>query len=130
MPSSEIASRSETENKSAFIPSTNLRQSSDEEYDRQIKLEDGDAKGSSASDLGSTLSSAEEKKLLRRIDWHLLPLMAAMYVIKTIDAQNVSRPYDRLGFREHIWTNSLCSRFQMLVPWIKTRRTISCQSLV
>jgi hypothetical protein len=37
-----------------------------------------------------TLSSNEEKKLLRRIDWHLLPLLSVMYMLKTIDAQNVS----------------------------------------
>lgn len=37
-----------------------------------------------------TLSNTEEKKLLRRIDWHLLPLLAVMYMLKTIDFQNVS----------------------------------------
>jgi len=35
------------------------------------------------------LSSDEEKRLLRRIDWRLLPLLAVMYMIKTIDAANV-----------------------------------------
>jgi hypothetical protein len=35
------------------------------------------------------LSSAEEKKVLRKIDWHLLPLLAIMYMVKTIDAANV-----------------------------------------
>ncbi|PLB52109.1 pantothenate transporter [Aspergillus steynii IBT 23096] len=38
----------------------------------------------------ATLSSEEEKKLLRRIDWHLLPLLAVMYMVKTIDSNNVS----------------------------------------
>ncbi|KAJ4210974.1 hypothetical protein NW759_013005 [Fusarium solani] len=38
----------------------------------------------------AALSSAEEKKLLRRIDWHLIPLLAIMYMVKTIDASNVS----------------------------------------
>ncbi|KAJ4168591.1 hypothetical protein NW754_010509 [Fusarium falciforme] len=38
----------------------------------------------------ATLSSVEEKKLLRRIDWHLIPLLAIMYMVKTIDASNVS----------------------------------------
>ncbi|UPK92896.1 hypothetical protein LCI18_003831 [Fusarium solani-melongenae] len=38
----------------------------------------------------ATLSSTEEKKLLRRIDWHLIPLLAIMYMVKTIDASNVS----------------------------------------
>lgn len=37
----------------------------------------------------ATLSSDEEKKLIRRIDWHLLPLLAVMYMVKTIDASNV-----------------------------------------
>jgi hypothetical protein len=36
------------------------------------------------------LSSEEEKRLLRRTDWRLLPLLALMYVVKTIDAANVS----------------------------------------
>ncbi|KAH7268685.1 major facilitator superfamily domain-containing protein [Fusarium solani] len=38
----------------------------------------------------AALSSTEEKKLLRRIDWHLIPLLAIMYMVKTIDASNVS----------------------------------------
>ncbi|KAI8675872.1 hypothetical protein NCS57_00489900 [Fusarium keratoplasticum] len=38
----------------------------------------------------AALSSAEEKKLLKRIDWHLIPLLAIMYMVKTIDASNVS----------------------------------------
>lgn len=39
---------------------------------------------------GPPLTAREEKKLLRRIDWHLLPLLSIMYVVKTIDAANVS----------------------------------------
>ncbi|KAI9034958.1 pantothenate transporter [Aspergillus affinis] len=38
----------------------------------------------------ATLSSDEEKKLLRRIDWHLIPLLAVMYMVKTIDSNNIS----------------------------------------
>jgi hypothetical protein len=57
---------------------------------QENKLEKGAFYDSAASDTIPTLSSADEKKLLRRIDWRLLPLLAAMYVIKTIDAQNVS----------------------------------------
>ncbi|KAL2679217.1 hypothetical protein Neosp_009984 [[Neocosmospora] mangrovei] len=38
----------------------------------------------------AALSSTEEKKLLKRIDWHLIPLLAIMYMVKTIDASNVS----------------------------------------
>ena len=57
---------------------------------RENNIENGAFYDSAASDISPTLSGAEEKKLLRRIDWRLLPLLAAMYVIKTIDAQNVS----------------------------------------
>ncbi|KAF7592241.1 hypothetical protein BBP40_000442 [Aspergillus hancockii] len=37
-----------------------------------------------------SLSGPEEKKLLRRVDWHLLPLLALMYMVKTVDMSNVS----------------------------------------
>ena len=37
----------------------------------------------------ATLSNKEEKQLLRRIDWHLIPLLAVMYMLKSIDALNV-----------------------------------------
>jgi putative SOS response-associated peptidase YedK len=37
----------------------------------------------------ATLSSAEEKRLLRRIDWHLIPLLAVMYMLKSVDFTNV-----------------------------------------
>ena len=43
----------------------------------------------------STLSSAEEKKLLRRIDWHLIPLLAVIYMLKSVDFTNVSLEYAR-----------------------------------
>jgi hypothetical protein len=36
-----------------------------------------------------TMSNAEEKKLLWRIDWHLIPLLSLIYMVKTIDAANV-----------------------------------------
>ncbi|GAB1201107.1 hypothetical protein APSETT444_010494 [Aspergillus pseudonomiae] len=38
----------------------------------------------------ASLSSTEEKKLLRRIDWHLIPLLAIMYMVKSVDFTNVS----------------------------------------
>lgn len=38
----------------------------------------------------ATLSSTEEKRLLRRIDWHLIPLLAVMYMLKSVDFSNVS----------------------------------------
>lgn len=37
----------------------------------------------------TVLTSDEEKRLKSRIDWRLLPLLALMYMVKTIDAQNV-----------------------------------------
>ena len=36
------------------------------------------------------LSSEEEKRLLRKVDLYLLPLMSLIYMVKTIDANNVS----------------------------------------
>lgn len=38
----------------------------------------------------AALSYEEEKKLLRRIDWHLIPLLAIMYMLKSVDFSNVS----------------------------------------
>ncbi|CAK7209716.1 hypothetical protein SCUCBS95973_000534 [Sporothrix curviconia] len=38
----------------------------------------------------ASLSADEEKALLRRIDWRLLPLLSVIYMVKTIDAANVS----------------------------------------
>ncbi|KAK2753336.1 hypothetical protein FQN55_003465 [Onygenales sp. PD_40] len=38
----------------------------------------------------ASLTAEEEKKLLRRIDWHLMPLCAIMFLIKNIDADNVA----------------------------------------
>ena len=37
----------------------------------------------------SLLTEAEEKKLMRRIDWHLMPLCSIMFLLKNIDANNV-----------------------------------------
>lgn len=37
----------------------------------------------------TTFSAEEEKKLIRRIDWHLIPLLAVMYMVKSIDASGV-----------------------------------------
>ncbi|KAK3688677.1 major facilitator superfamily domain-containing protein [Podospora appendiculata] len=53
----------------------------------------------------ATLSSVEEKKLLRRIDWHLIPLLAVMYMVKTVDFTNVAnaRVMDR-GTPQNILT--------------------------
>lgn len=37
----------------------------------------------------ASLSSVEEKRLLRRIDWHLIPLLAIIYMLKSVDFTNV-----------------------------------------
>ena len=36
------------------------------------------------------LTVEEEKKLLRRIDWHIMPMCSFMFLLKNLDAQNVS----------------------------------------
>ncbi|KAL3427555.1 pantothenate transporter [Phlyctema vagabunda] len=36
------------------------------------------------------LTTEQEKKLLRRIDWHIMPLCALMFLMKNLDANNVS----------------------------------------
>ncbi|KAJ5716383.1 pantothenate transporter [Penicillium malachiteum] len=38
----------------------------------------------------AALSAKEEKKLIRRVDWRLLPLMAVMYMLKSVDFSNLS----------------------------------------
>lgn len=35
------------------------------------------------------LTAAEEKKLLRKIDWHLMPLCSIIFMFKNLDADNV-----------------------------------------
>lgn len=37
----------------------------------------------------ATLSAEQEKKVIRRIDWRLIPLLSIMYMVKSIDATNV-----------------------------------------
>lgn len=38
----------------------------------------------------SLLSYEEEKKLLRRVDWHLMVLCALIFMVENVDANNVS----------------------------------------
>lgn len=35
------------------------------------------------------LTAEEEKKLLRRMDWHVMPFCAIMFLLKNIDSENV-----------------------------------------
>lgn len=37
------------------------------------------------------LSAEEEKRLLRRIDWHLMPLCSLIFMFKNLDSDNVSQ---------------------------------------
>ncbi|OOO06150.1 major facilitator superfamily MFS_1 [Aspergillus oryzae] len=38
----------------------------------------------------TSLTADEEKKLLRRVDWHIMPLCAIMFLLKNIDSENVA----------------------------------------
>jgi hypothetical protein len=68
----------------------------------------------------TALNGEDEKKLLRRIDWHLIPLMAIIYCVKTIDASNVGDPH-AYG---QIVAYAL-PRFPMHESWIKALLEIS-----
>lgn len=95
---------------------------------QENKLEDGTFYDVAASRTTPILTGAEEKKLLRRIDWRLLPLLAAMYVVKTIDAQNVGHTSCGYGDNLGIITNEPV-RSRMLAPWTKALCTTSWLNL-
>lgn len=38
----------------------------------------------------TALTAAEERKLIRRIDWRLIPLLSMLYLVKKIDENKVS----------------------------------------
>lgn len=61
----------------AFIPddSTTI---SDGEISREIAL--------------TALTSEEERKLLRKVDWRLIPLLCILYLVKKLDESNVGFP--------------------------------------
>jgi len=73
-----------------------------------------------------TLSSNEEKKLLRRIDWHLIPLLSVMYMLKTIDFQNVSLSSTANGRM----LLTIGGRYRMRELWIRERRIIFLRSCI
>jgi hypothetical protein len=54
------------------------------------------------------LTEAEEKKLMRRIDWHLMPLCSLMFLLKNIDYNNVSA--SRLPCPRSLTTLKGCQR--------------------
>lgn len=60
----------------------------DDSSDENITGYDADLMRARAS-----LSAEEEKKLLRRVDWRIVPLCAVMYAVKSIDASNVSQDW-------------------------------------
>jgi hypothetical protein len=78
------------DDKPTLVAITDSSGSASDRGSQEGKLEDGAFYNSTTANISSSLTGAEEKKLLGRIDWRLLPLLAAMYVVKTIDAQNVS----------------------------------------
>lgn len=43
------------------------------------------------------LTETEEKKLMRRVDWHLMPLCSIMFLLKNMDYQNVRIPRSQSG---------------------------------
>lgn len=60
--------------------------------DGLVQYDDSDSiNGFNAAVMGArvTLSNVEEKKLLRRIDWRLIPLLSLMYMLKSVDYSNV-----------------------------------------
>lgn len=111
-----------THEKPALVALTDSSLPGSDHGSQENKLENGVFYDSAASDISPTLSSADEKKLLRRIDWRLLPLLAAMYVVKTIDAQNVSRRVKTQVDRE---TYLAFPRFPTRARWTKAQSTTS-----
>jgi len=61
------------------------------------------------------LTEAEEKRLMRRVDWHLMPLCSIMFLLKNMDYQNVpaAPPVQPLECQEKTLTK--CHRRPMLV---------------
>lgn len=54
---------------------------------------DGAIDGFQADSQGARtlLTAEEEKTLLRRIDWHLMPLCSLIFMFKNLDSDNVSQ---------------------------------------
>lgn len=95
-----------THEKPALVALTGSSVPGSDHGSQDKKLENGAFYDSAACDISPTLSGADEKKLLRRIDWRLLPLLAAMYVIKTIDAQNVSHRAYNVAWNRYLLGSS------------------------
>ena len=41
----------------------------------------------------TALTADEERKLIRRVDWRLVPLLCMLYLMKKIDENNVSKSW-------------------------------------
>lgn len=64
-----------------------------------VKPESPDADGSSGNDedyeacrqrVLSRFTAEDDHRLMRKVDWHFLPLMAIMYIVKQVDYINAS----------------------------------------
>lgn len=73
-----------------------------------VQYDDSDSiSGFDAALMGArvTLSNVEEKKLIRRIDWRLIPLLSLMYMLKSVDYTNVCfRPWARTRHLFTVWS--------------------------
>lgn len=45
----------------------------------------------------TALTVDEERRLIRRVDWRLVPLLCMLYLMKKIDENNVSALYGEVG---------------------------------
>lgn len=94
-----------------------------------VQYDDSDSiSGFDAALMGArvALSNVEEKKLIRRIDWRLIPLLSLMYMLKSVDYSNVC--FSILGsYKASIYC---VIRFQTRVSWIKELRIISSLNFI
>ena len=78
--------------------------SSDGEYKGHVEHKEGlspPATGSNNTDYA--FDQVEEKRLIRKVDWRLLPILGALYSIALIDRTNVSLALSRtLSFYDSI----------------------------
>lgn len=67
------------------VEATALRSHSIDEHAQDVAGYDHDLMSAR-----TLLSYEEERKLLRRVDWHLMPLCALIFMVKNIDANNAA----------------------------------------
>lgn len=56
-------------------------------FDDSITISDGELSREAAL---TALTADEERELLRRVDWRLIPLLCMLYLVKKLDESNVS----------------------------------------